>query len=157
MSTPSAKRPYVRPRIGRSVLRPLWYVAAVAGVLLVALVLPRTPPVLPALEGSWELRAEAGVDGLPPGNARLLVAHGRYSLLYEADAPSGPRGLELGDVQEDGSGVLLTPLQASYRDGSGAWRTELPPPRRLWVERNGQRLVLSDGEGQRLEGVATGR
>jgi hypothetical protein len=157
MSSATAKRPYVRPRIGRSLLRPLWYIAALAGVLVVAFIIPRTPPALPAMEGSWQLGASAMVAGLPAGSVQLLVAQGHYTLMYQAAAGAGGSGLEMGDLQEEGDRVIMIPRQGAYQNATGQWSAELPGSRSVKVRRDGERLVLTDGDGRVLQGPANSR
>ena len=151
--TPAAKRPYVSPRIGHSILRPFWYVAAVAGVLAVALILPRTPSTLPALDGSWVFRSTSGVADLPAGSVRLLVSGDHYALIYEAAAGTGGSGFEMGDLLAADGGVVMLPRRGSYGGAAGGWSVQLPDPRHLGVRREGDRLLLTDGDGRALEGL----
>jgi len=110
----STKRPYVRPRIGRSTLRSLWYLAAVAGVLAMALLLPRSPLPLEGLDGTWSIELRGTPTGLPDGSAQLLIQQGHYTLVY---AGSG-QPIEFGEILEESQRVLLRPLRRLPGDES---------------------------------------
>lgn len=139
----SSKRPYVRPRIGRSTLRSLWYLAAVAGVLAMALLLPRSPLPLEGLDGTWSIELRGTPTGLPDGPARLLIQQGHYTLVYAAAG----QPLEYGEILEEGQRVLLRPLRRLPGD-------EATLPTRVFV-------VVDGGGGLRLRaeggGDLTGR
>ena len=134
---PTGKRPYVRPRIGRSTLRSLWYLAAVAGVLAMALLLPRSPLPLEGLDGTWSVELRGRPTGLPDGPARLVIHDAHYTLVY----PGAGQPLEFGEIFEEGRRVLLRPLRRLPGD-------EAALPTRVFVVSDGGgglRLQAEDG------------
>jgi hypothetical protein len=151
--TAPQKRPYVRPRIGYSMLRSLWYLFAFAGILAVAFMIPRNPAPVPALNGSWDLEAQAAVAGLPPGHLNLILQDGHYALEFEGTDPEGIiSGFERGEFQREESMLVLHPRKGAYLLADGSWSRQLPPSRRLHVTMDQERIVLKDDTGSTLVG-----
>ena len=151
MSTPQ-KRPYVRPRVGHSVLRSLWYLFAFAGILVVAFLLPRNPQPLVAVDGSWDLQSERTVSDIPAGTMQFLATGGRYAFSFQASQPEGATGFEMGELREEDGELLMEPTERTSRDVAGNWHRTVPPPRTLAVRVDDDRLVLSDSGGATLDG-----
>jgi hypothetical protein len=151
--TAPQKRPYVRPRIGYSMLRSLWYLFAFAGVLAVAFMIPRDPAPLPSLDGNWKLEAQAAVAGLPPGHVTMLFQANQYALEFEGTDPEGINtGFERGEFGRDENTLVLHPKKGAYLLADGTWSRQLPPSRRLQVTMDQGRMVLTDDDGSTLVG-----
>jgi hypothetical protein len=147
------KRPYVRPRIGHSVLRSLWYLFAFVGIIVVAFLLPRNPPPMLAVDGSWDLRAERAVGDIPAGQVRFLATGGRYAFSFEASAQDGAAGMEMGELREDDGRLIMQPLERTQRDANGRWIQTVPPPRSLSVLVQNEKLTLTGPGGATLSGA----
>jgi hypothetical protein len=151
--TAQEKRPYVRPRIGHSMMRSLWYLFAFAGVLAVAFMIPRNPEPLPSLDGNWYLETQSVVAGLPAGHVNVLFQGIHYSLEFEGTDPQGINtGFERGEVQQDKNMLVLIPTKGAYLLADGTWSRQLPPSRRVQVTMDETRMVLTDDNGNKLVG-----
>ncbi|MFQ5719195.1 MAG: hypothetical protein ACE5IK_06570 [Acidobacteriota bacterium] len=145
------KRPYVRPRIGNSLLRSVWYLCAFAGLLLVAFILPRAPLPPGSLEGDWRLEPATPRSGRVPPVMTLLVHGGHYTLSYSTD--SGDSHLEIGSVKEEAGRVNLVALRALTVNAAGAGSRSLPPARSFAVEFGDQGVRLTGADGRILQGT----
>ncbi|MFQ5668886.1 MAG: hypothetical protein ACE5HD_00015 [Acidobacteriota bacterium] len=142
------KRPYVRPRIGHSMLRSLWYLFAIGGVLFVAFLLPPGRGPLPSLDGTWVLEVSGHPAGLPPGTVNLLIQGRRYALHDLQPGGSGPaRLVEIGRLERTGDRLLLQPQISLHRDREEHWTASQPAVRSLSVRFDRKRLVLVDPQG----------
>ncbi len=151
--TSAPKRPYVKPRVGHSTLRSLWYLFAFLGVLAVAFMIPRNPAPPPDLSGNWTLESQADVGLLPAGHVEMLIQDDRYALQFEGTADGLRSGFESGSVEVEASALILVPRKGAYLQADGAWSRQLPPSRRfnLGVMEDG-RIVLTDSDGDTLIG-----
>lgn len=140
-----AKRPYVRPRIGSSVFRSLWYLFAFVGLLIVAFLLPRSPPPPRSATGDWRFEVSTPVAGLPAGTMSLLAHGGHYTLDFET--PDGTVGVEIGHLDEDHGRIEMTPVRLITVDAAGVGRREQPPPRSFSVHFEDDAMVLTDPSG----------
>jgi hypothetical protein len=148
MSTAAPKRPYVRPRVGNSMVRSLGYVLALLLILVIALLLPRSPDRPERLEGSWQFRPQTASGPLPPGDLLLIVTDDHYALHTESGSGEGPRvGMEMGDIVLREGTAWLAPRQGIYQLAEGIWSRALPAGRDLSLHREGARLMLRDGAG----------
>ena len=145
------KRPYVRPRIGNSIFRSLWYVFAFGGLLVIAFLLPRSQVSERSVEGDWQLEAEVSTGGLPVGAMTLLTHGGHYTLRFETE--DGGTGIELGRlVQRDGQ-IEMIPVNALTVDGSGAGHSDRPQSRTFSIRFENDRMILTDASGATLIGT----
>ena len=151
--TAQQKRPYIRPRIGYSMLRSLWYLFAFAGVLAVAFMIPRDPAPLPSLDGNWKLESTAAVAGLPPGHVTVLLQANQYALEFEGTDPQDIKaGFERGEFSRDEGTLVLHPKKGAYLLANGTWSRQLPPSRHLQVTMDQGRMNLTDKDGITLSG-----
>ncbi|MFQ5767878.1 MAG: hypothetical protein ACE5ID_07845 [Acidobacteriota bacterium] len=141
MSTAPAKRPYV----GHSMLRTLWYLFALAGVLLVAFLIPGEPAKV-NLQGDWRLQSTGEVAGLPAGRVHLMVTGQRYALEFEAREPGADpaAGMEMGEIPAFNGTLTLKPVLGVYLNAAGVWQSKVPSARTFTIHRDGESMILTD-------------
>jgi len=147
--TPSrTKRPYVRPQIGKSVFRSLWYLFALLGLVVVAFVLPRSPPPQRSVTGDWRFEVPTTMAGLPAGTMTLLAHGGHYTLDFET--PDGNVGLEIGHLEEGDGRLEMTPVRSVILDAAGVGRRDRPLPRSFSMRFEDDTMVLTDPSGVKI-------
>ena len=151
--TPSrTKRPYVRPRIGSSVFRSLWYLFAFVGLVIVAFLLPRSPLPQRSAIGDWRFEVSTPVAGLPAGTMSLLAHGGHYTLDFET--PDGTRGVEIGRLEEGDGRLEMTPVRLLTVDAAGVGRRDRPLSRSFSVRFEDDTMVLTDPSGVEIRCAA---